>query len=94
MANPQISIVVISFNMARELPRTIFSLQAPYQRNLDNKDVEIIIVDNGSKMKTTFDHRWGNIRYFEYPNPTQSPVAAINYFIQRGSQDDCGQLYP
>ena len=47
-ARPKASIVVISYNMARELPRTIRSLSPALQRGVSAEDYEIIVVDNGS----------------------------------------------
>lgn len=45
---PRLSIVVVGFDMKRELPRTVLSLLPPYQRGLAHDDVEIIVIDNGS----------------------------------------------
>jgi hypothetical protein len=45
---PKISVVVVSYNMARELPRTIRSLSPIMQRGIDPADVEVILIDNGS----------------------------------------------
>lgn len=48
MKRPAVSAVVVAFEMARELPRTVLSLSPPYQRGLEAEDVEIVVVDNGS----------------------------------------------
>ncbi|MCC5951658.1 MAG: glycosyltransferase family 2 protein [Acidimicrobiia bacterium] len=48
MAPPSVSVVVVAHDMARELPRTIGSLAAPYQQGLTEGDHEVIVVDNGS----------------------------------------------
>lgn len=48
MTTPLVSIVVVGFDMARELPRTIRSLLPPYQRGIDSAQIEIIVADNGS----------------------------------------------
>ena len=48
MTAPRLSIVVIGFDMARELPRTVISLLPPYQRGIALSDVEVIVVDNCS----------------------------------------------
>ncbi len=45
---PDLSIVVVTFDMARELPRTIQSLLPPYQTGIKPGAVQIIIADNGS----------------------------------------------
>ena len=44
----RLSLIVISFNMRRELPRTIRTLSPSMQRGLGSADYEIIVVDNGS----------------------------------------------
>lgn len=48
MTTPLLSVVVVGFDMARELPRTIQSLLPPYQTGLAPGDVQIIVADNGS----------------------------------------------
>ena len=45
---PALSVVVVTYGMARELPRTLQSLAVPYQRGLTSDDYEVIVVDNGS----------------------------------------------
>ncbi len=43
-----LSVIVVSYNMARELPRTLRSLSPPMQSGVDRADYELIVVDNGS----------------------------------------------
>lgn len=90
MLPPKLSVVVIAFNMARELPRTIRSLSPRMQRDIDPEEYEIIIVDNGST--EPFDHdgclRLGsNISSHRIAAATPSPVPAINrgLALARGS---------
>jgi hypothetical protein len=45
---PALSVVVVAYGMARELPRTVRTLSPPYQREVDADEFEIIVVDNGS----------------------------------------------
>jgi hypothetical protein len=45
---PDLSVVVIGYQMNRELPRTLRSLSPGYQRDLDGLDYEVVVVDNGS----------------------------------------------
>lgn len=76
-----VSLVVISYEMARELPRTICSLAAPYQHNRSRERREIIIVDNGSARVPEpgdFTGLDAEIRIIRQPAATASPVAAIN----------------
>lgn len=48
MTKPLLSVVVVAFDMARELPRTVASLLPPYQLDIPDGGVEIIIADNNS----------------------------------------------
>ena len=48
MPVPRMSIVVATYRMQREAPRTIMSLLPPLQRHVDDVDYEIVVVDNGS----------------------------------------------
>jgi Glycosyl transferase family 2 len=43
-----LSVVVVTYDQERELPRTLRSFLAPYQRDIDPLDYEVIVVDNGS----------------------------------------------
>ena len=44
----KLSIIVATYSMQREAPRTVRSLLPPLQRCVDDLDYEIIVVDNGS----------------------------------------------
>lgn len=43
-----LSVVVVAYDMARELPRTLRSLGSDYQRGIDGDEYDVIVVDNGS----------------------------------------------
>ena len=45
---PRLSIVVVTYTMQREAPRTIRSLLPPLQRHVEDLDYEVIVVENGS----------------------------------------------
>ena len=45
---PPLSVVVVAYDMGRELPRTIRSLAPEHQLGVDAGDYEVIVVDNGS----------------------------------------------
>jgi ubiquinone/menaquinone biosynthesis C-methylase UbiE len=77
-----ISIVVVSYNMARELPRTLYTLQESYQVGIKNKQIEIIVVDNGSTQEINIPDNMPNVRLIKVDAPTQSPVKAINIGIK------------
>ena len=79
---PELSVIVISYNMGRELLRTLYSLSPQYQQGIDASDYEIIVIDNGSHSPPTLEEFADlgiNLRVISFPNPTQSPVRAINH---------------
>lgn len=45
---PSLSVVVVAYDMERELPRTLWSLGPDYQRRIESDEYELIVVDNGS----------------------------------------------
>jgi hypothetical protein len=78
---PDLSVVVIVHNMAREAPRTLYSLSTTYQRHIAAEDYEVIVVDNGST--PPFDARvleplTGNFRLIRLDPAPPSPARAIN----------------
>jgi Glycosyl transferase family 2/Methyltransferase domain len=79
---PKISVIVISYNMARELPRTIRSLSPAMQRDIEPGDYEVILIDNGSTQ--TYDenelrHLLPGLIVHDMQNATVSPVPAVNF---------------
>lgn len=47
-AGIDLSVIVCTFDMERELPRTVFTLSREYQRGIEDIEFEILIIDNGS----------------------------------------------
>jgi cellulose synthase/poly-beta-1,6-N-acetylglucosamine synthase-like glycosyltransferase len=45
---PKLSVVVVVYNIPREVARTLLSLSANYQRDIPPGDHEVIVVDNDS----------------------------------------------
>jgi hypothetical protein len=77
--------------MAREAPRTLYSLSAAYQRNIAAKDYEIIVVDNGSTPPLdakVIDGLIGNFRLLRLDPAPPSPARAIN----RGLAEARGEI--
>ena len=67
--------------MAREAPRTLYSLSAAYQRHIAADDYEIIVVDNGSMPPfdaKVIDNLAGNFRLLRLDPAPASPARAIN----------------
>ena len=90
---PKVSIIVISYNMNRELPRTLLSLSLPYQKDIGRDEYEVILIDNGSKVPPTaadFAHLNLDVRVLSMDNPTKSPVPAINFGLKQVSGEIIG----
>lgn len=92
---PKLSIIVIAYNMARELPRTVQSLSTSMQLDLKQNEYEVIVVDNGSSNK--FDkglckQLCPNIRYIDMPSGRISPCHAINTGIAAARSDFVGVM--
>lgn len=96
LAAPTISSIVISYNMAREIPRTLHSLSPALQKGIDPQAYEVILVDNGSTKPVDAQAcllaGGENVRLCSFLNATHSPVAAINYGLQVAEGDVCGVL--
>jgi glycosyltransferase involved in cell wall biosynthesis len=90
---PKVSIIVISYNMNRELPRTLLSLSVPFQKGITRDEFEVILIDNGSKVPPTasdFSHLDIDLRVLSMDNPTKSPVPAINFGLKQVSGEIIG----
>lgn len=80
------SVIILSYNMEREIPRTIFSV-SPYYQKFSSEDYEIILVQNGgniieeSKLKTIAPNLWSLVP----DNIKVSPCYAINYAASKAN---------
>src|SRR5580658_1969453 len=78
---PAASVGVVVYNMARDAPRTLYSLSAAYQRHIAAEDYEVIVVDNGSQ--PAFDGKVlkglaGNFRLIRMDPAHPSPARGAN----------------
>jgi cephalosporin hydroxylase/glycosyltransferase involved in cell wall biosynthesis len=79
-----LSVVVVFYNMAREARRTLLSLSRTYQRDIEDLDYEVIVVDNGSApdQRLTVDEVRSYGPEFHLldmgTNADPSPVRALN----------------
>lgn len=82
---PLLSIVVICHDMVREAPRTLYSLSRRYQREVNDLEYEVIVVDNGSSrpLGEALARGFGpEFRYMFFPTTSPSPVEAINAAVR------------
>ena len=92
--SPKLTIIIVSYNMERELPRTVISLLPPYQEEVLAADLELIIVDNGSNrppVRNEFPNHF-NVRILYNSITSASPVSAINLGISAANADLIGVL--
>jgi hypothetical protein len=93
---PSLSVVVVAYDMARELPRTLRSLTLPYQRTIDADDYEVVVVDNGSPtpvdVSDVSDVRADPqpIRLHRIDDAPPSPARAANLGIERSTGELIG----
>src|SRR5882672_4450118 len=88
---PDLSVIVVVHNMAREAPRTLYSLSTTYQRHIAAEDYEVIVVDNGSTPPfnaKAIDRLAGNFRLIRLDPAPPSPARAIN----RGLAEASGKI--
>jgi len=94
-SNLPLSVIVVGFDMARELPRTIRTLSPSLQRDIAADDYDVIVVDNGSPRPPTHEDvaAWSpNARLINIDHPTVSPVPAINRALQEARGELIGVL--
>lgn len=82
----KLSIILIAYDMAREIPRTLRSLSRSYQHGAAELDYEVILVDNGSP--TPLDPRsWADVdvplKFISLENASSSPAHAINVALEQ-----------
>jgi hypothetical protein len=78
---PDVSLVVVVFNIPREAERTLYSLSAAYQRYIAADAYEVIVVDNGSTPpldRAVIECLSGNFRLIRIDDASPSPAQAIN----------------
>ena len=89
MTRPRLSVIVVFHDMAREAPRTLFTLSGAYQRGVDPFRYEVIAVDAGSAQpldRATVESHGACFRLLRTP-PAPSPSAAINEAVRLATGD-------
>lgn len=84
----KLSVIVISYDMAREVPRTLQGLSRGYQHGARELDYEVLLVDNGSPVpldETTWAHVDVPVRLIRIDDASPSPAPAINIALQQAT---------
>ena len=92
---PEVSVVVVVYNMHRAASRSLLSLSADYQRHIDPGEFEIIVVDNGSNPpmdQRAIDQLSGNFRLIRIDPAPASPARAINRGLAEAKGNIIGVL--
>ena len=95
MNAPELSLIVVSYNMARELPRTIRTLSSSMQLEISPNEYELIVVDNGSTQPfpETECRRWvPDLILHRMERPRPSPVVAVNRGLEMARGELVGVL--
>lgn len=80
-----LSVVVVTYNMERELPRTLHTLDPRHQVGIAAEDYEVIVVDNGSRRAVDpglADRFSGQLRIIRIDPAPPSPARAANEGIR------------
>jgi len=72
-----LSVVVVGYDMERELPRTLLSLSSAYQRDI-TEPFEVIVVDNGSPVPVAVSEPDDVVRVLRLEHAGVSPAPAVN----------------
>lgn len=77
----KLSVILISYDMAREIPRTLQGLSRTYQHNMKDLEYEVLLVDNGSPVPLD-EASWADldvpVRLIKVRDASPSPAQAIN----------------
>jgi len=77
----KLSVILISYDMAREIPRTLQGLSRNYQHGAEDLEYEVILVDNGSPVPLD-PASWAGVdvpvRLIQLKDASPSPASAIN----------------
>jgi cephalosporin hydroxylase len=83
-----LSVVIVAYDMRREMVRSLRALTRAYQRGIEDLDYEVIVVENGSPPEGRLDPDWvrsfgPEFRYVDMgADATPSPTVALNRGIE------------
>jgi glycosyltransferase involved in cell wall biosynthesis len=81
----KLSVILISYDMAREIPRTLQSLSRNYQQDARDLAYEVLLVDNGSPVpldEATWEDVDVPVRLIKLQDASSSPANAINIALE------------
>lgn len=81
-ATPRLTIVLVVYKMDKQAEKTLFSLSPAYQRDVEESDYEVIVVENNSDEmlgEKRASEYMGNLRYFARDEKERTPVHAVNF---------------
>ncbi len=82
----KLSVLLVCYDMAREIPRTLTGLARDYQDGARELEYEVLLVDNGSPVPLD-PASWRSVdvpvTFIEMPDPSPSPARAINTALAR-----------
>jgi len=87
---PQLSVVLIVYDMPEQAENTIRSLLPGYQRGVDGSEYELVVVENASANTLNSVFLRGlpsNVQYHLRAQPEPSPAAAINFGASQARGD-------
>jgi hypothetical protein len=93
--SPRLSVVVVAHRMARQAENTLFTLSAKYQREVEQDDYEIIVVENASDDvlgEARAAAAAPNVRYFLRDEPGTSPAPALNFGVAQARGETLGLM--
>lgn len=92
-AKPWLSIIVVVYDMSREVSRTLQSLTPEYQQSISSDEYEVIVIDNGSPVPLGAENAnsFGkNFHYHYIQDAHPSPASAINFGVKHSKGDIVG----
>lgn len=84
----KLSVILIAYDMAREIPRTLQGLSRTYQHGARDIEYEVILVDNGSPVpldEASWAHVDVPVRLIQLQDALPSPAQAINIALEQAA---------
>jgi glycosyltransferase involved in cell wall biosynthesis len=95
MKKPKLSLIIIVYDMPKQAMNTLYSFSSAYQKNVQESDYEIIVVENSSKNTLDSDSvlaLGSNFQYYLREENGISPVPAINFGVKKSSGEYLGLI--